>query len=216
MKFQDKETAEVLDDISKVADRYCMNHDCFWQRCPMEEATKGEPCGTWAKDHPQEAAALIGYEVVEDSKGVEIDPVKSTDGPSLDEAIDKYLKIKGAKMDKPMEEWTLGELKDYCYRAPHDCIGCKVKGDRNNCPFDGEPAKWNLDEKPRFTEQEVEDAKTLLRIFPEQLESISCANDGTVTLQAKGAWRCHLNSNAFPSLKPGETITIDEIIGGAE
>ena len=30
MKFQDKETGEVLDDISKVADRYCMNHDCFW------------------------------------------------------------------------------------------------------------------------------------------------------------------------------------------
>ena len=63
--------------------------------------------------------------------------------------------VKEANLDKPLKEWTLGELKDYCHRAPHDCIGCKVKGDRNNCPFDGEPAKWILDEKPRFSEQEV-------------------------------------------------------------
>ena len=66
MKFRNKETAEVLDDIATVSDRYCMDHDCFVKRCPMEDATKGEPCGTWAKDHPHEAARLMGYEVVED------------------------------------------------------------------------------------------------------------------------------------------------------
>lgn len=70
--------------------------------------------------------------------------------------------------------------------------------------------------KPRFTQQEVEDAKTLLRIFPEQLDSVSRANDGTVTLKAKGAWRGYLNSDAFPSIRPGQSYTLDEIIGGAE
>lgn len=70
--------------------------------------------------------------------------------------------------------------------------------------------------KPRFTEQEVEDAKTLLRVFPEQLDSISRSKDGTVTLAAKGAWRGYLNNDAFPSIQPGQSYTLDEIIGGAE
>ena len=66
--------------------------------------------------------------------------------------------------------------------------------------------------KPRFTQQEVEDAKTLFRIFPEHLDSVSRANDGTVTLAAKGAWRGYLNSDAFPSIRPGQSYTLDEII----
>ena len=70
--------------------------------------------------------------------------------------------------------------------------------------------------KPRFTEQEVEDAKMLLRIFPEHPDSVSRANDGTVTLAAKGAWRGCLNSDAFPSIRPGQSYTLDEIIGGAD
>lgn len=70
--------------------------------------------------------------------------------------------------------------------------------------------------KPHFTEQEVEDAKMLLRIFPEHPDSVSRANDGTVTLAAKGAWRGCLNSDAFPSIRPGQSYTLDEIIGGAD
>lgn len=70
--------------------------------------------------------------------------------------------------------------------------------------------------KSRFTQQEVEDAKTLFRIFPEHLDSVSRANDGTVTLAAKGAWRGYLNSDAFPSIRPGQSYTLDEIIGSEE
>ena len=69
--------------------------------------------------------------------------------------------------------------------------------------------------KPRFTEQEVEDAKMLLRVFPERLDSISRSKDGTVTLAAKGAWRGYLNKDAFFSIHPGQSYTLDEIIGGA-
>lgn len=94
MKFRNKETTEVLDDISKVADRYCINHDCFWQRCPMEDATKGEPCGTWAKGHPHEAAALMGYEVI---------PEPGDDTVPMDTLAETFNKIgKEASMDKPL------------------------------------------------------------------------------------------------------------------
>lgn len=141
---------------------------------------------------------------------------KHTKKTHADAIENAHVQSEEANMDKPLKDWTLGELKEYCYKAPHDCIGCKVKQGKNNCPFDGEPSKWDLDEKPRFTEQEVEDAKTLLRVFPERLDSISRSKDGTVNIAAKGAWRGYLNTDAFPSIFPGQSYTLDEIIGGAD
>lgn len=66
MKFQNPETGEVFDNIAVLVDRFCMDNDCFWNKCEMEEATNGEPCGEWVKAHPHEAARLMGYEVVEE------------------------------------------------------------------------------------------------------------------------------------------------------
>ena len=117
-------------------------------------------------------------------------------------------------MDKPLKDWTLGELKGYCYRAPHDCIGCKVKGGRNNCPFDGEPAKWDLDERPRFTEQEVEAAKAIKTLFPcavsvKRLDLSIRVQDRDEVLIVQ------LSNSMFHSIQIGEIYTLDEIIGGA-
>lgn len=117
-------------------------------------------------------------------------------------------------MDKPLKDWTLGELKDYCHRAPHDCIGCKAKGDRNNCPFDGEPAKWILDEKPRFTEQEVERAKAIKLIYPKtkKLDLVPCV----IRVHFDNGATVFLSADLFPSIKPGQEYTLDEIIGGTK
>lgn len=53
MKFRDKKTGqEVSENIREIADGYCMAHDCFWDKCPMEDAAKGEPCAEWIKAHP--------------------------------------------------------------------------------------------------------------------------------------------------------------------
>lgn len=62
--------------------------------------------------------------------------------------------------------------------------------------------------KPRWTEREVEDAKTLKRLF------------GKYTIAEFGARHVfgglRLNEDAFPSLRPGQSVTLDEIIGGAQ
>ena len=62
--------------------------------------------------------------------------------------------------------------------------------------------------KPRFTQQEVEDAKTLYRLF------------GNYSVAEFGARHCfgglRLKENAFPSIQIGQSYTLDEIIGGAE
>ena len=128
-------------------------------------------------------------------------------------------KLKEANMDKPLKDWTLGEAKEYCTsrngNCADDCIFSK-KGIGMVCGIAPKPVWWTLPEKPRFTQQEVEDAKTLLRVFPERLDSISRSKDGTVNIAAKGAWRGYLNTDAFPSIHPGQCYTLDEIIGGAE
>ena len=127
--------------------------------------------------------------------------------------------LEEANMDKPLKDWTLGEAKEYCTsrngNCADDCIFSK-KGIGMVCGIAPKPVWWTLPEKPRFTQQEVEDAKMLLRVFPERLDSISRSKDGTVTLAAKGAWRGYLNKDAFLSIHPGQCYTLDEIIGGAE
>lgn len=207
MKFRNKETAEVLDDILKVADQYCMNHYCFWQRCPMEEATNGEPCGTWAKDHPHEAARLMGYEVI---------PDPGDDTVPIDTLAETFRKIgKEANMDKPLKDWTLGECKAWCERTGGECP--------ERCPIERicdlmeqSPAMLDLDEKPRFTQQEVELVKAIRVLFPKAtfLERVSCGTLG-ISNNAEG-WMAEIDSDLFPSIKSGQSVTLDEIIGGAE
>ena len=74
--------------------------------------------------------------------------------------------------------------------------------------------------KPRWTEQEVEDAKTLCRMWPGGEIEFKRYVDGRCTMvHIQGSLHGCLDLgqvDLFPSLRPGETVTIDEIIGGAE
>lgn len=156
----------------------------------------------WVKVHPHEAASLMGYQVVED------EPVSDCNG--LNEGTNCAPIKEEVNMDKPLKDWTLGEAQKFC--TGRDCEQCRFL-DGIECKLH-RPNGWDLEENPRWTEQEVEDAKTLLRIFPEWLDSVSRDNDGRVTLAAKGAWRRYLNSDAFPSIRPGQSVTLDKIIEG--
>ena len=230
MKFRDPRTKEVIDLESEVRDRLCTKVECDF--CPLRSKRNGTNmgCNELIAKFPEKAAALMGYEVVEDHVGEE-DTFFQFLKDSLEEAVAykegrpnhcrvTTVEVEETDMGKTLKDWTFGEAQEYCKKqrsTAKRCSTCKIqkfcdkylgrKGDAAS------PKYWDLSEKPIFTRQEVEDAKTLLRIFPEQLDSVSRANDGTVTLKAKGAWRGYLNSNAFPSLKPGEAITIKEICG---
>lgn len=70
--------------------------------------------------------------------------------------------------------------------------------------------------KPRWTEQDVEDAKTVRRVF---------GRDGTIERHSKTMTvpyspltfdHLYINEDLFPSIKPGQSYTLQEIIGGAE
>ena len=187
MKFRDKDTGEVFET-------HC--DTCGIGSSGCELVCKGVQCALF-RQNPYEAARLMGYEVVYEP---------GDDTSPLEVVAQSFSQIgKEANMDKPLRDWTLGEVKDYC--SGHDCGDCKLF-QNPECFLSGNPSKWRTEEKPRFTEQEVEDAKTFYRLF------------GNYSVAEFGARHCfgglRLKENAFPSIQIGQSYTLDEIIGGAE
>ena len=162
------------------------------------------------RNNPYEAVRLMGYEVVEDE-------------PSTpEEAIDKYIKIKReeADMEKPLKDWTLGELKEGCYqyRKAHTDKPCE-----QTCPIYQRGIccrewvhEWDLEEKPRWTEQEVERAKAIKVLWPEA-NTIKADGDWTVLVNSnKGLIRETIARKLFPSAEKNRVYTLNEIIGGSK
>ena len=78
--------------------------------------------------------------------------------------------------------------------------------------------------KPRFTEQEVEDAKAIKRMFgDDNFTHIFKDEDGLCEMMDGpgddpnvGWCAIGMEEGMFPSIRPGETVTLDEIIGGTK
>ena len=220
-KFKNPETGEVL-SISDAVDKYCKQRWC--DNCCLREPI-GDPdkvCADWAEAHPHEAARLMGYEVVEDKKrlaehqGEETGDLYYTVEKEVSMAKDFEIKITQIKQDKPLKDWTLGEIKNYCEK--HDCTkDCPCSASNGECKINRvNPYEWDLEEKPRFTEQDVEDAKAVKRVF---------GRDGTVKRINKAITdpysnltfdHMYINERMFPCIFEGQEYTLDEIIGGAE
>lgn len=125
-------------------------------------------------------------------------------------------------MNKPLKDWTLGEIKAECEKHPGACsknrdcpfvddVGCVIVRAVEDVPY-----MWDLFEPPRWTEQDKEDAKALKRL-------LACASyvrrDGSANpklYDEYGRFVSVLRLDCFAAL-PSETIvTLNEIIGGAE
>ena len=121
-----------------------------------------------------------------------------------------------ANMDKPLKDWTLGEVNEMCKKR-NSCRKCIFQNKHDeDCKIRTHPTNWDLSEKPRFTEQEVEEAKAIRRVF---------GRDGTIKRHSKAMTapysnlifdHIYINENLFPSIEVGQSYTLDEIIGGAE
>ena len=184
------------------------------------------------EEKPEEFVALMGYEVVPEpgDDTVPIDDMAQAFAELGREAFNeiktskdsKWGDIKATKeadMDKPLNDWTLGEAKEYCTsrngNCADDCIFSK-KGIGMVCGIAPKPVWWTLPEKPRWTEQEVERAKAVKVLYPEIL--YLQADDRYLRGLNKGKESIFLDCvlSWFPSLRSDETVTLDEIIGGAE
>ena len=173
----------------------------------------------WVKVHPHEAASLMGYEVVED------EPVSDCNG--LNEGTNCTPVKEEANMDNPLKDWTFSEVQEYCKKQRNTserCSSCKIKkfcdkylGKKGES---ASPKYWDLSEPPRWTEQEVEDAKTLCRMWPGgEIEFKRYADGRCAMVHIQGSLHGCLDLgqvDLFPSILPGQSYTLDEIIGGAE
>ena len=194
---------------------------------------------TLFRNNPYEAARLMGYEVVEEDghftederkayqdmlnragkpMGVKIEDLMQ-DCDQSQKSRNSVAKKEEANMDKPLKDWTLGEAKEYCTsrngNCADDCIFSK-KGIGMVCGIAPKPVWWTLPEKPRFTQQEVELAKAIRTLFPKAtfLERVS-GRDLGISNNIEG-WMADIDSDLFPSIQPGQSYTLDEIIGGAD
>ena len=119
-----------------------------------------------------------------------------------------------ANMDKPLKDWTLGEIKEYCREKGYHCGDCPAKDEGDRCKLNSTPEIWPLEPKPRFTEQEVEVAKAIKLLFPDVVKV--CRFSGVVKAECEnGSGECMIGAKLLPSIQNHQSYTLDEIIGGA-
>lgn len=223
MKFRDPVTQKVFSGIVDANDYFCAKSAVECNSCPLDipsHQQKKISCESWCKTNQEEAARLMGYEVVEDD-------VEYYLPSNLTEFCTKtgqtwwtrtINRDKEANMDKPLKDWTLGEAKEYCTsrngNCADDCIFSK-KGIGMVCGIAPKPVWWTLPEKPHFTQQEVEEAKAVKILFPCATHLIQFQPNEPVSVKAGDAFVVNLNRTLFPSVQPCRAYTLDEIIGGA-
>jgi hypothetical protein len=107
---------------------------------------------------------------------------------------------------KTLGDYTLKQVKQMC----NDC---------HDCPFfksgcGNIPKNWNF---PRFSTQEIENAKQLMQIqsiFKTQFDTITKETNGELYLKNKKKGYITLSDISFPSIRQGETFKLSEIADG--
>ena len=211
MEFRNLETGEVF-DVRTGVERFCYGKEC--DTCPMYNRCPNDFCSEWAVDHPHEAARLMGYEVVEDEK-----EEANMDKPRICEVL-------GVEVD---EEWTVSGNDIAIYRVSGG-VALEYAMPKYNgsgygqwlpagmpCLVDFINHPDRIIRKPRFTQQEVESAKIISVLFPEatHIERLRGSKVLGIT-GAEDGWIADIESSLFPEIKSGQSVTLDEIIGGAK
>lgn len=149
-------------------------------------------------------------------------------GGHLDEAIEKYLKIKEeANMDKPRicevlgvevgERFSISPVEKQLYVSESGNI---IDDDRHlfaQLFVDAINHPDRIIRKPRFTQQEVESAKIISVLFPEATHIGRLrGSNALIIIGADNGWIANIENSLFQEIKSGQSVTLDEIIGGAE
>ena len=218
MKFRNK-AGEIINANSY---KFCGRFDGRCHECPLfnkfpkviNGIINGEKCTEWALSHPHEAASLMGYEVVED------------DCDQSQKSRNSVAKKEEANMDKPRICEVLKVEVGQKFTLIDSCgieVDLKISQD-------GDVFLWETEDryahpstiayainhpdriirKPRFTQQEVERAKAIKVLFPCAIAVVK-APFGSVAVSGASLM---LSTEYFPSIQPGQSYTLDEIIGG--
>ena len=213
MKFLNPETGEVFETHCDTCGAGSSGCKLVW---------KNVSCGR-LKENPHESARLMGFKVVEDDEPSgnpgQLEEACIMECPVCGKEFDIHLEETNMDKPKPLSDWTLGEVKEHCKEqrdTPARCTGCKMQkycdqyfGRQGDAAA---PKYWDLTEPPRWTEQEVERAKAIKMLYPKAERIEGC--DTLIKVLSNIFVIAALDTALFPSLRPGETVALDEIIGG--
>lgn len=221
MKLRNPETGEVFLSISSAADYFCRENDCFLQTCPLKGQTDGEPCVDWVNAYPHEAACLMGYEVVYEP---------GDDASPLEAIAKSFSQIeKEVNMDKPRICEVLGVEVGERFELGNTGIILLVNDDGllhiSLSHGNHKETDMNVNylvkvindpeyiiRKPRFTEQDIEDAKMVKAVFGKNGIIRRYDRATTEPYSTLVFNNIYINETMFPSIKEGQEYSIDEII----
>lgn len=126
--------------------------------------------------------------------------------------IIKLIGIEIIEEEKPLEEWTLKEIKEECesHRKDKSCYNCKFL---NSTICGGYVYGWNINEQKKFTKEEISAAKAIVELYKNANEiyfekGLYCNVYSTHTKQ----FLMSIPRYKFPSIKEGETVLIKDIL----
>lgn len=238
MKFRDTKTGEMFEDIDTALWNKCRRRDPCDTNCPLFKLRKHIACRDYVISHPAEAARLMGYEVVED-KLYDSNGTCGICEKSIPDGYDGYCKCSVTGKSKKSEyKCDLKETDMEKTGKPRICqvLGVEV-GERfgdgvfeyeitpddkmmwfSNCGRGESTAKSLIEiinhpgriiRKPRFTEEEVADARVLARAL--LADGFERDNEGDVFATSSVACWTLLDSRMFPSLRPGQAVRLEDI-----
>lgn len=229
MKFRSK-TGEVFENTYEDVTFCGPYKGCIG--CPVGNIKQNYDCTEWVNKHPHEAARLMGFKVVEEDEKCATCANQKTVECVTCGALYRNYQEKETDMDKPRICEVLGvDVGEHFYidgfkgEYHVNSDGVLKWGGQTSCDAIYEAINHpdRIIHKTRWTEQEVEDATHLKKILDSRKigcltrrrddELLFCDNYGKSESVFSSISLC---PDMFPSLRPGETVTLDEIIGGAQ
>ena len=167
----------------------------YCSTCKMSAVNNGKDldCVEFCQTNPQEAAEIMGFKIVKNEPKI-VEP------------------------KRPLAEWTLQELKDYCGNGCSDCADCPFKSSKDfKCNLiQSIPGLWELQSESCWTKEDIEDAKAIKRVFP-WVKSVSSSGIDCIRLSDDMVFNGRSTSlrqgNLFPSLKSCESVRLYDILG---
>ena len=120
------------------------------------------------------------------------------------------------KQDKPLSEWTLGEVNQMC-KDKSDCKTCIfINKNKTTCKLAGPASLWKLEEKPHLTDPEIAIMRAVgakwvsldANLIDESVMLWSVKPDkyGDGSFHSPISVLAAVAEELFPSVKPGECI----------
>lgn len=230
MKLRNKETGKIIE-------AHCENCGAGSGGCELLYETD-IPCEALRGNPAYFVASLTGYEVVEEGHNGDIAGISDAFNRMAKEMRENAEEMREPQlnagkgetnMDKPRICEILGvEPGESFYIRGLEGIEFWIMDDGtfstrpSNVPGSTKALLLTLDHperiirKPRFTLQEVEDAKKIKYLLPNTIGIGRQAGIMMLYVNRSDGSFIKLKQDLFPSIRPGKEYTLDEIIGGAE